>query len=347
MFRTDTGALLSKTREVVTGTLSLNPEWISNIPVAFRLRDQGYDTIENAFTMTAFGFNTPVTQIPNTISTAVPGAWGITVTNHGASPVTWNGKQWSITITSTGGQTASEITQFIHYWLNQDAGTFDSSLPNAAFHDLIIPSGTGFETARGTVFGSAGAALKGVRVVDGSGNEIPGFARMQADDGTYYVSPTVATIAVSNLVSGDRVLVARDNGSGAILKDEYTPVAASTGATSIQVVESIKTDTPTSGVIRIKNERYTYSGYNTGTKTFSGLSPALTQNIVAGDDVFVPFIDKATTTTSESVTFLYSSTFGVTVDVRNGSATPIIPFRTTASVTSTGASINTIRTADI
>jgi len=347
MFRTDTGALLSKTREVVTGTLSLNPEWISNIPVAFRLRDQGYDTIENSFTMTAFGFNTPVTQIPNIISTAVPGAWGITVTNHGASPVTWNSKQWSITITSTGGQTAAEITQFIHYWLNQDAGTFDSSLPNAAFHDLIIPSGTDFETARGTVYGSAGAALKGVRVVDGSGNEIPGFARMQADDGTYYVSPTVATIAVSNLVSGDRVLVARDNGSGAILKDEYTPVAASTGATSIQVVESIKTDTPTSGVIRIKNERYTYSGYNTGTKTFSGLSPALTQNIVAGDDVFVPFIDKATTTTSESVTFLYSSTFGVTVDVRNGSATPIIPFRTTASVTSTGASINTIRTADI
>lgn len=222
MFRTDTGALVAKTREVVTGTLSLNPEWTTNIPVVFRLRDQGYNTITSSFTMTANGFNTPVTQIANTISTSVPGVWGITVTNHGASPVTWNSKQWSITITVPGGQTAAQIAQFIHYWLNQDAGTFDSSLPNAAFHDLIISSGTSFETARGTVYGSAGASLKGVRVVDGSGNEVPGFARMQADDGTYYSPAASYTLTVSNIINNSRILVRRTDTSAVIANQVVT-----------------------------------------------------------------------------------------------------------------------------
>lgn len=155
------------------------------------------------------------------------------------------------------------------------------------------------------------------------------------------------TVSVGNLISGDRVLVTRSSG-GAILKDEYTPVAASTGATSISVVESIKTETPSSGVIRIKNRRYTYSAFDAGTKTFSGLSPALVENIVAADDVFVPLIDRAATGATESVTFPLSSNFTARVDVRNGSATPpIIPFTTTTSVTSSGGSVNAIRISDI
>jgi hypothetical protein len=150
------------------------------------------------------------------------------------------------------------------------------------------------------------------------------------------------------LVSGDRVLVARDNGSGAILKDEYTPVAASSGATSIQVVESIKTDTPSSGVIRIKGKRYTYASYTAGTKTFNTISPALVENIVTADDVFVPYIDKQTSTTSETVSFIYSSNFNSRVDVRNGSGvSPIIPFTTTISITNAGASVNASRNLDV
>jgi hypothetical protein len=144
------------------------------------------------------------------------------------------------------------------------------------------------------------------------------------------------------------VLAARENGSGGILKDEYTPVAASSGATSIQVVESIKTDTPASGVIRIKNLRYTYSSFNAGTKTFSGLSPGLASNIVTGDDVFVPYIDKVAASSSESVTFIYSSNFSARIDVRNGSGgSPIIPFNTLLSVTSAGGSVNASRNSDV
>jgi hypothetical protein len=180
---------------------------------------------------------------------------------------------------------------------------------------------------------------------------LPGEAtryQLIAHDGTTQVPPTLVGITVGNLVTGDRILVARENGSGGILKDEYTPVAASSGATALTVVESIKTDTPSSGVIRIKGLRHTYSSFNAGTKTFSGLSPALVSNIVAADEVFVPFVDKVAASTSESVTFIYNANFTARVDVRNGSgATPIIPFNTLLSVTSAGGSVNASRNSDV
>jgi hypothetical protein len=144
------------------------------------------------------------------------------------------------------------------------------------------------------------------------------------------------------------VLVARADGSGVILKDEYTPVAASSGATALTVVESIKTDTPSAGVIRIKGQRYTYTSYTAATKTFNGLSPGLASNIVTADDVFVPYLDKVAASTSESVTFIYSSNFTARVDVRNGSGgSPIIPFNTLLSVTNAGASVNASRNSDV
>jgi hypothetical protein len=258
LFRTDTGALIAKTREVTTGLLSLYPEWTVNIPVVLRVRDQGFATITSAFTLAVNGFNTPVTQLANTISTAVPSGSGITVTNHGASPVTWNGKAWSITITVTGGQTPAEIAQFIHYWLNQDAGTFDAALANAAFHDLVIPAGTGFETARGAVYGSAGAALKGVRVVDGSGAEIPGFIRMQADDGSYYSPAASYTLTVSGIVSGSRLLLRRTD-TGAVIAN-----TAVTG-TSYTYTYTYSADIPVEIVVRNATGSPAYQQWRTTT----------------------------------------------------------------------------------
>jgi len=66
------------------------------------------------------------------------------------------------------------------------------------------------------------------------------------------------------------------------------------------------------------------------------------------DDVFVPFIDKQTSSTSESVTFIYSSTFTARVDVRQGTgASPIIPFNTSTTVNTGGASVNASRVLDV
>jgi len=256
-------------------------------------------------------------------------------------------KLYKGTVALSGGCTLQEAYQYLQYLTRESSSATLNSIPgwryrvlNSAYTE--IPSAPFGTFAGGTFFVAQGWWLTGVLVAESTKYQLI------AHDGTTQVPPTFATITVGNLVSGDRVLVARDDGTGNILKDEYTPVAASSGATSIQVVESIKADTPASGVIRIKGKRYTYASYTAGTKTFNTLSPSLVENIVAGDDVFVPYIDVATTTTSESASFTYSSNFNCRVDVRNGSGvSPIIPFTTTISVTSAGASVNASRNSDV
>jgi len=256
-------------------------------------------------------------------------------------------KLYKGTIALSGGCTLAEAYQYLQYLTRETSAATLNSIPgwryrvlNAAYTE--IPSAPFGTFAGGTFFVAQGWWLTGVLAAEATRYQLI------AHDGTTQTPPTVAIITVGNLLSGDRVLVARDNGSGAVLKDEYTPVAASAGATALTVVESIKTDTPATGVIRIKGERYTYTSFTAGTKTFNGLSPALSQNIVTADDVFVPYIDKATTTTSETVSFTYASNFNCRVDVRQGSgASPIIPFTTTISVTSAGGSVNASRNLDV
>ena len=256
-------------------------------------------------------------------------------------------KLYKGTIALSGGCTLAEAYQYLQYLTRETSAATLNSIPgwryrvlNAAYTE--IPSAPFGTFAGGTFFVAQGWWLTGVLAAEATRYQLI------AHDGTTQTPPTVAIITVGNLLSGDRVLVARDNGSGAVLKDEYTPVAASAGATALTVVESIKTDTPAAGVIRIKGERYTYTSFTAGTKTFNGLSPALSQNIVTADDVFVPYIDKATTTTSETVSFTYASNFNCRVDVRQGSgASPIIPFTTTISVTSAGGSVNASRNLDV
>jgi hypothetical protein len=256
-------------------------------------------------------------------------------------------KLYKGTIALTSSCTLQEAYQYLQYLTRENSAATLNSVPgwryrvlNAAYTE--IPSAPFGTFAGGTFFAAQGWWLTGVLPAESTKYQLI------AHDGTSQVPPTLIGITLGNLVSGDRVLAARENGSGGILKDEYTPVAASSGATSIQVVESIKTDTPSSGVIRIKNLRYTYTSFNAGTKTFSGLSPGLASNIVTADDVFVPYIDKVAASGSESVTFIYSSNFSARVDVRNGSGgSPIIPFNTLLSVTSAGGSVNASRNSDV
>jgi hypothetical protein len=262
--------------------------------------------------------------------------------NNGAGSRAYKG-----TIALSGGCTLQEAYQYLQYLTREDSSATLNSIPgwryrvlNAAYTEIpAAPFGT---FAGGTFFVARGWALTGVLPAEATRYQLIDHA------GVTQVPPTLIGITVGNLVAGDRVLVARENGSGALLKDEYTPVAASSGATALTVVESIKTDTPSSGVIRIKGRRYTYSAFNAGTKTFSGLSPTLVENIVTADDVFVPYIDKVAASTSENVTFIFSANFSARVDVRNGSGgTPIIPFNTLLSVTSAGGSVNASRNSDV
>jgi hypothetical protein len=184
--------------------------------VTLRVRRPGWAEVQTPFTLTEDGAAFPLNQVDTTIADTDPGALGITVTNHGASPVTWNGKTWSITVTVPAGVSAPQVAQWLSWQTAQDAFTLGGGFHNMAWPAMVVAVGTALETQRGTLFGSTGAALKGVRVVDASDNEVPGFARMQADDGTYY-SPAVSyTLTVSNIVSTSRILIRRTDTSAVI-----------------------------------------------------------------------------------------------------------------------------------
>jgi len=220
IFRTSDGKRLDT--RTGSSSVTLLPAWYANTAVALRIRKPGYYPLESGFTLTERTASIPVSQIDSPISDTDPGTTGITITNHGASPVTWNSKQWSITITVTSGASAATIAQYLSWNTAQDAYDLVSGFHNTALPPMVISVGTNYETERGVLYGSAGATLKGVRVVDGSGNEVPGFARMQADDGTYYSPAASYTLTVSNIVTDSRILVRRTDTLAVIANQTVT-----------------------------------------------------------------------------------------------------------------------------
>ena len=292
----------------------------------------------NAALSTALDSNIILTEVQAAaLSTKVAVAFGDTTQDlgNGNGPKLYKG-----TITLSNSCTLQEAYQYLQYLTREDSTATLNGVPGWRYRvldpsyaeNVSAPFGN---RAGGKFILARGWWITGVLPAEATQYELV------AHDNTPQVPPNLVGITISGLTAGQRVLVVRDNGSGDLLKDEYTPVAASAGATSLTVVEAIKTDTPSSGVIRIKSLLYSYTSFNAGTKTFSGLSPALASNIVTADDVFVPYIDRLATTTAESVSFIYNANFAVRIHVRNGSgASPIIPVESSATVTSAGAQVN-------
>lgn len=214
IFRNSDGRLL----DVKPHTLPrLYPAWYADAGVTLRVRRPGWDAIETPFTLTESGAAFPLNQVDAAIADTDPGTLGISVTNHGASPVTWNGKTWSITVTVEAGVSAAQVAQWLSWQTAQNAFTLGGGLHNLAWPAMVVAVGTALETQRGPLFGSTGAALKGVRVVDASGNELPGFARMQADDGSYYSPAASYALTVGGVVAGSRILIRRTDTQAVIV----------------------------------------------------------------------------------------------------------------------------------
>jgi hypothetical protein len=109
-------------------------------------------------------------------------------------------------------------------------------------------------------------------------------------------------------------------------------------------VTGLAPDTPASGVVRINGDRYEYTSW-TGT-TLSGISPALTQTY-SSVPAFIPMIDDvASGATISSAQMQFDAPFTCRYRVRNGGGSPIVPFESTLSVTTTGGSGTAVRTND-
>jgi hypothetical protein len=274
----------------------------------------------------------------------------VTITVGDTSQDLGNGngsKLYKGTIALSGGITVQEAYQYLQY-ITRDASTATiNSLEGWRYRALdgsytpntAAPFGT---FAGGKWFVAQGWFVSGVLAGESQAYQLI------AHDGTTQAPPNQVSIAVGNLVAGDRVLVARDDGSGGIDLTEFTLDGVhSIGASAVVVNEAISTDHPTAGVIRVEGKRYAYTSYNAGTKTFA-LSGTLAEAHADNAPAFVPYLDLVAASDTESVAFTFGSSFTARVKVRQGSGgTPITPFETTLAVGAGGASVSTVRTPDV
>jgi hypothetical protein len=167
-------------------------------------------------------------------------------------------------------------------------------------------------------------------------------------------APNYVTFTVNGLVVGeDHVLVAPNDG-GSIDLNQFTLNGALSGAavTSVVVNEVVPADTPASGTLRILRasgaySRHPYSAVNLGTKTFTITSHNFsTNNAANAANTYISYIDKLAAATSESVTVVYAADRGLYVRVRDGGASPIKTFESTATLGSAGGSATAVRTSD-
>lgn len=203
--------------------------------------------------------------------------------------------------------------------------------------------------AGGKFFGAQGVWIENMAAAD-----VQNYQLIDATGATR-TPPNQQAITISNLLSGDRVAVFRTTSGTTINKSMYTAAAGNNiGGNTFVVNETIPSDTPTSGSIRIvdtsdtsatREVRYTYTSWSGS--TFSGISPTLDRSYTATDDTaYVPFIDTTASSTSQAVTVVYSTDRTILLRVRRKAATPILPFETTGTFGSTGYSTSAIRTTD-
>jgi hypothetical protein len=187
------------------GSVSINTPWNNDYVAITRARLPNYQGIETSTTITDTSQSTAVSQSVYSYSGVNPGSLGIVLIDSGAAPISWNGKNFSITIkTTSDAMSAGSIAQFLSW--NTAGSTYFNGYRGIAWPEMVIPNATSYETQRGRLFLSTGPTLKGVRVVrNDNTTAVPGFTRMQSDDGTYYVSPTSAVIENTTLLAGTRI----------------------------------------------------------------------------------------------------------------------------------------------
>ena len=165
-------------------------------------------------------------------------------------------------------------------------------------------------------------------------------------------------IGLNITTTADYVLVGPDSaGSLDLAQMSNNALLNGVAVTSVSVgTGNIPADTPASGTIRIERDsgeytRHPYSGYDGTNTTFTITSHDFsTDPAAATNNVFISYIDKVATATTESFNTVFDSTRALRVIVRNGatvaSLAPIIPIDTAGSLGSGGGSTTLSRQLD-
>lgn len=169
--------------------------------------------------------------------------------------------------------------------------------------------------------------------------------------------PNNVQFTVAGLEIGeDRVLVGPE--SGGLQINQFTLATTLAGGTETAVVvgAAIPTDTPASGTIRIELDtgiyrRVPYLSYTGSTFTIASTDFTDPADATSGNNVYISYIDKLATATSESFTSVYLAPRSLFIRVRDGGTAGdnegIKTFETTGTLGSAGGSTTAIRTSDV
>lgn len=288
---------------------------------------------------------------------------GVTVV-FGATTSDVNGdgtaESYDVTVDGGGTNTCLEVYRYLKQIIGRTAanpGTFSSITPNTG-------AGTGYfyryanaaytETKQAPFAQFAGGKIFGARGILITNVTDPNNRVLIDSAGVTRTPPVTVTVQVTGVQSGDRVLVARSTGAGSVSvnKSQFTITSAASGAGSITVSVgggSVPTDIPTTGVIRVGDDPYTYTALNRGTGVFT-ISGTLSRTYTGADSCYVPLIDAAASGTSISGTPLqYLADINVVYRVRRytaGAGNSILPFENSGVVKNVDISFSAVRTID-
>lgn len=202
---------------------------------------------------------------------------------------------------------------------------------------------------------STGSAIIGAYGFGIGADDLSSDDRLTDLTDTLRVPPNNVSFTVSGLVAGeDRILVGPSS-SGVLNKSQMTLATdLSAVITEIEVAEVIPTDTPASGTIRVNDgagleRRLEYSSFSGSIFTITttdGNEDFTAFPAAAGNGVYVSYIDKLASETSEKFTSVYLADRPLFIRVRDGADTPIKTFETTGTLGSGGGSTTIIRTGD-
>lgn len=281
-------------------------------------------------------------DINNTTASATVAAYGLTFTFGTISRDLNNGngaQNYDVEI-DCKGKTLAEAYEYMKY-VTQGGSTTQLNGSNG---EQYI-SACAYSPVKASPFGTfAGGKFFGARGVWPTNYDAADAQNLQLIDasGAVQSPPNVVGVSVSSVVAGDQVAVfVLTAPAGEIDKAKYHVNGPhGTTATTLAVKESISSDTPAAGVIRVNGNRHAYTAWAGSTFTLSG---TLEQTYADNDPAYVPLIDATATGTSVNNTLTYAASIPVLVRVRKKG---ILPFEVETAVGATGMSVAAIRTTD-
>jgi len=239
-------------------------------------------------------------------------------------------------------------------------------LPNA---NTITGATNGASGTAGTITGqvvsvppigaSTGANIKGAYGVGIQEADLEAGDTLLDLTGAANNAPNNVTFSVIGLnitTTADYVLVGPDNAGSLQLDQLGQNAAVNTTVTSLVMDSAIPVDTPATGSIRCLNVsgeyvRHAYSAWTGSTFTITSydFSP-VGLNVALGANVFISYIDKVATATTETFNTVFNATRALRVIVRNGATVggiaPIVPIDVAGSLGSGGGAATLSRVLD-